>query len=113
MMRTKRTLRAPKAVHATAGALILALPTSAVAFGVDPADALTASPSAPTSAHAVADHTRVGYGRDVVVRGAAPAADAGEPVALEFEPAGAGLWRTVDLTRISRTGRFTLRTALE
>ena len=108
-MRTNRNLRAPKAAPLAAGALMLALPTSAVAFGVDPADAIPASSATPTPVRAAVDRTHVGYDRAVVVRGDAPSADAGRSVALQFEPAGGHVWRTLTVGRIGRQGQFALR----
>jgi rare lipoprotein A len=111
-MRTKRMMRAPGA-HVAAGALILALPATAFAFGEGPAD--TPNPAVPTSTDAIhADVTagRVAYGRDVVVEGRLPTTDAGRALALEFQAAGATTWRTVADTTAGRNGGFTFRAPL-
>jgi hypothetical protein len=102
-------LRAPGAIHAAAGALILALPASALAVGVSSSDASNATDAA-VPAHLNRHH--VGYGGGVDVRGALPAADAGRPLELQFEPSGATAWRTVDHTRVNATGRYRLHAAL-
>jgi len=102
-MRTTRQLRAPKAAHLAAGALILAVPATAVA--VSQADA-QATPSGSDSLHATLADTHVAYGREVTVRGTAPAADAGERVNLQFEAAGSSTWRPMGSTTIGDGGGF-------
>lgn len=51
---------------------------------------------------------RVAYGRDVTVRGEAPAAEAGQTVVLEFAPRGASAWSPVGASTIGPDGRFRL-----
>jgi hypothetical protein len=99
-------MRAPAV---TVGALILAMPASA--FALSEASKAAPSPSGPA---VQVDHFRgrVAYGKRLVVRGQAPAADAGQRLALEFEPAGSGSWRTLATSRADAAGHFTLRASM-
>jgi rare lipoprotein A len=110
-MRTMRKLRAPGAQMA-AGALILVLPTSAIALGDDAPDTPANGTGGSGSVHIDLAQARVAYGRDVIVRGHVPAADAGRRLALEFEAAGAHGWRTLAQGTATASGRFTLRARL-
>lgn len=51
---------------------------------------------------------RVAYGQDVIVRGDAPTADAGQTVVLEFARRGASAWSQVSSSTIGSDGRFRL-----
>jgi hypothetical protein len=99
-------MRAPRAATTAAGALILAVPGSAIALNATQADAQSAgaTPAASLSAELVRDH--VAYHHDVHVRGSAPVADAGRRVALQYRAAGARLWRSEATTTIGRAGHF-------
>ena len=105
-MRTKRKLSAPSAAQVAAGALILAVPASAVALGsgqAGAAQALTAS----VSRHKVA------YGGEVTISGTAPSNDAGRSVELQYLPAGGQNWRSLASTTVGSGDRFSFRTKLD
>src|SRR5581483_4235826 len=55
---------------------------------------------------------RIPYGHDVTVRGAAPSADAGHTVILEFARTGASGWRRLSSSTIAGDGSFRLTGAL-
>jgi rare lipoprotein A len=108
-MRTKRRMPAPALA---AGALILAMPATALAVGeTSRAGAQTPSSTDP-SLHVDPIRGHVAYGRRLMVRGTVPASDAGERVALEFQAAGRTTWRTLSTTRVGRHGGFTLEAAM-
>ena len=109
-MRTKLNLRAPKALHVAAGALILAVPGTAVALESGVAQALGAT-SGP-ALHTSVTRSTLGYGRYESVNGSAPRSDAGRPVELQFLPSGARTWRSVAHGTIRSTGRFGFRVRL-
>lgn len=98
-MRTRRTQR-PAAAYATAGALLLTLPATAVAAG---------AAAASTGLRAHVTRHRIGLGSTTVLRGDAPSGDVGDRVVLEYEPAGADTWRWLDSGRVERSGAFVLR----
>jgi rare lipoprotein A len=107
-MRSKRTLRAPRAVPATAGALILAVPGVAIAADSTQADA---HPGGPALTASLSQH-EVGYGRNVVVSGMAPGADAGQRLALEFKRAASRTWREVASATTGAAGGYRFRVSL-
>ncbi len=109
-MRTKFNLRAPRASHVAAGALILAVPGTAVALesGVAQALGATAGPALHTS---VSRHS-LRYGRYETVHGTAPKGDAGRPVELQFQPAGSHSWRSLASGKIHSDDRFGFRVRL-
>src|ERR1700757_4071390 len=76
------SIRRPSRLHGAAGALLLIAPGTAVALSTSAADAQgTAAPSHLS----VALHQHPSpFGRLIVVTGTAPAADAGDSVALEY-----------------------------
>ncbi len=104
-MRSKRMMRSSRPVRAAAGALMLTIPTSAVALAVGQADA-----QGEIQIDVNADH--VGFGKHVTVSGIAPAGTAGQPVLLEFARAGATRWQTLGSTTIGGDGRFRFVTPL-
>lgn len=102
-MRTTRTMRAPAL---GVGALILAMPASALALSD------TTRAQSPSSGSSVqVDHLRshIAYGRRVTVRGRVPQSDAGQSLALQFEPTGSTVWRTLTTARADAGGGFALR----
>ncbi|HZE05121.1 MAG TPA: septal ring lytic transglycosylase RlpA family protein [Solirubrobacteraceae bacterium] len=87
-----------------AGALLIAVPCSAAALAATQALAAPAQRAfriTPRSVH-------VRYGHKLIVRGAAPSADAGHTVVLEFARAGASAWRQVSSSTIAGDGSFRL-----
>jgi len=109
-MRTKRNRRAPRALQLAAGALTLAVPTTAVVLQATAAAAQGATPGPSLRAHVV--RRSVAFGSRVVVRGSAPASDAGRAVQLQFERAGSTQWHPVARGTIGSRGHFTLRASL-
>jgi hypothetical protein len=55
----------------------------------------------------------IAYGHDVVVRGAAPASDAGHSVVLEFAQRDANTWSSLASTTVDSTGAFRVASRLE
>jgi len=58
---------------------------------------------------------KIGYGRDVVVRGHAPSSSAGQQVSLEFaaaQPHGSSSWRKLASTTVGGSGHFRLAAPL-
>lgn len=98
-MRSRRTMRRSRPARVAAGALMLTIPTSAVALAVGQADAQGA-----IEISVRADH--VGFGQRVTVTGIGPSGTAGQSVLLEFARAGATSWQTLGSTRIGSDGRF-------
>jgi rare lipoprotein A len=109
-MRTKMNLRAPSRKQVVAGTLALAAPGAAVALVSGAAQALgaTGGPALQTS---VSRHS-VRYEHYVSVHGSAPTADAGQPVELQFEPAGTSAWRSLTQATVQSNGRFYFRVRL-
>ena len=109
MMR-RYVLRRARLVHAAVGATIIAVPASAAAL----AEAATSSPSggAAQPAKAKIRSRRIPFGRDVVVTGTAPAADAGQQVTLSYSQDGATAWRAVDTSPVGANGHFRLAAPL-
>ena len=95
-MRSMRVLRKSRKARVAAGALMLTVPSSAVALAVGQADAQSEVQIDVSSGH-------VGYGHHVTVNGTVPSGTPGEAVSLEFEHAGATRWQTVGSTRIGAT----------
>lgn len=91
------------------GALMIAIPASAAAIAAGQA---LASP-APNPPQIHPQSRQVQYGRDVVVRGAAPASDAGHTVVLQFARRGATGWSQLGSTTVGSTGAFKLTGRLE
>jgi rare lipoprotein A len=98
-MRSRRTMRRSRLVRMAAGALMLTIPTSAVALAVGQANAQGAIQINVSSDH-------VGFGQHVTVTGTAPSNSAGQSVLLEFARSGATSWQTLGSTRIGGDGRF-------
>jgi rare lipoprotein A len=98
-MRPMRTLRNSRPARVAAGALMLAVPSSAVALTVGQADAQSALQIDVSSSH-------VAYGGVVRVNGTAPASAAGQTVLLQFARSGATSWQSLSSTKVGGDGRF-------
>src|ERR1700678_2769569 len=98
------TMRCPRTLRMTVGALAIAVPASAVALTADQADAVNALQIKPA-----ADHLR--FGHALTVTGLVPRSDGGYRLALEFSAAGAP-WRTLSHTKVHSDGAFRLRAPL-
>jgi hypothetical protein len=87
--------------------LIIAVPLSAAALVAGQA---LAAPVRQEALRLTPRSVRVPYGRDLIVRGAAPAADAGHTVVLEFARAGQppSAWRQLSSATIAADGGFRL-----
>lgn len=109
-MRTKVNRRAPRALHAAAGALALAVPVGAVALesGVAQALGATTGPALHTS---VSRHS-LRYDSYLTVHGSAPSSDAGHRVQLQFLPAGHSAWRGLATTTVRSDDHFSFRLRL-
>ena len=107
-MRPDTAMRRWRRSRLGAGALMIAVPCSAAA--VVAGQALAAPAQEPV--RITPRSLRVLYGHDVIVRGAAPSADAGHTVVLEFAPAGQSTWRRVSSSTIAGDGGFRLAGAL-
>ena len=109
-MRPGLTLRRSRPLQAGAGALMLAIPASAVALAAGQADAQGA-----LLFHL--NRTKLGYNDNLVATGVAPASDAGQVLSLEYLPSGrhrpaVPRWTTIATSRVRRDGQFRLRGAL-
>ena len=91
------------------GALMIGIPASAAAIVAGQA---LASPV--PEPHQIQPQSRhIAYGHDVVVRGSAPASDAGHTVALEYAQHGATVWSQLGSTTVGTAGAFHLSAQLE
>ena len=90
-------------------ALMIGIPASAAAFGAGQALAAPAPATLQITPHS----ERVAYGRDLVVTGSEPAADAGHTLALQFASRGATAWTDVGATTVGTGGRFRLTAVLK
>lgn len=84
---------------------MLAVPATALALSGGPS--AQAGSSSPLEAHI--SSPRVGYHRDVVVTGRAPASAAGQTVTLQELPADSTQWRSVASSRVRSGGSFRLK----
>jgi len=98
-MRPRRTMRNTRSARAAAGALMLAVPASAVALTVGPA-------SAQDSLQIDVSNKHVSYDELVRVHGDAPADTAGHTVLLQYARPGATTWQSLSSTRIGDDGSF-------
>ena len=108
-MRPELAVHDSRRVRLGAGALMIAIPASAAALAAGQA---FASPS-PTAPQIRPQSRHIAYGHDVVIRGAAPASDAGHTVVLEFARRGAAVWSPLGSTTVAGTGTFRLAGRLE
>jgi hypothetical protein len=97
-MRPNLNVRKSRPVHATVGALMLAIPTSAVALSAGAADAQSAL-------QVTLDHQNINYGQSLTATGVAPRSDAGKKLLLELEPNG-GSWGVVGSAIVHSDGKF-------
>jgi rare lipoprotein A len=109
-MRRRMILRRRRVMRATVGAMILGVPASA-ALADAPSD-VQAGTAGDLNLEAHVKAHRVGFGRSVIVTGHAPASDAGQTVALDFEPAGSSTWQQLASSQIGSGGAFRLQAAL-
>jgi hypothetical protein len=103
-------------VELAIGALILAVPASAVAFTVAQADTPSTIPSglalivgqsaAPNGIPASVRPHRPTFDAKVTVTGKLAPSDAGETLQLQFAPAAGPNWRPLGATRVDGDGRF-------
>jgi rare lipoprotein A len=102
-MRPKRNLREVRRAHLVAGAMMLAIPASAVALTVGAADARSAIQISVVQRH-------IDYGQALTITGNASPANAGQKVVLEFARTGGGHWRAIDTARVGPHGHFAFKT---
>lgn len=96
-----------RSLLAGAGALMLAIPATAVALTAGRADTVSAAGSvSPQALQIVLKPRQIGYGRAVTVTGTAPVADSGQTLTLEFAPTGSWRWRVLATTRVRGNGHF-------
>jgi rare lipoprotein A len=92
-------MRNLRPTHAVAGALMLAIPTSAVALSAGAADAQSAIQITVNNRH-------LAFGQDLRVTGNASPAEAGRRVVLEFAPSGSKRWQRLSSTTAQYDGTF-------
>lgn len=111
-MKRRSPLRESRLVHVAVGATIFAVPASAAALAdTHEASAQSQAPTEPGSQspiEAALQSHRVPFGRDVVVTGRAPSADAGQTLVLQYAPASSSDWQQLASTAVSANGRFRL-----
>jgi hypothetical protein len=98
-------MRKMRPAYIAGGALMLAIPASAVALSAGAADAQSALQISLASRH-------IAYGQALRITGTASPANAGQKVVLEFARAGSTRWRVVDEARVGRYGHFTFATPI-
>src|SRR5260370_35983910 len=101
-MRRRLGMPRPRMIHAAVGTAMLAVPATALALSGGPS--AQAGSSSPLEAHI--SSSRVGYHRDVVVTGRAPARAAGQTVSLQELPADSPRWRSVASRPVRPGGVF-------
>jgi hypothetical protein len=93
---------------------MIGVPASAAALAAGQALASPAPPAPQPPAPQIHPQSRrVAYGHDVVVKGKAPAADAGHTFVLEFARRGATAWSRLGSTTVGGTRAFRLAGRLE
>jgi rare lipoprotein A len=108
-MRRRTILREPRLAHAAVGTLILAAPVAA-ALAASPSS--SAATAASSTLEAQVKARRVRYGQPIVVRGHAPASEAGQSATLTFAPTGSSDWQPVASSPIGPSGSFRLSALL-
>jgi hypothetical protein len=100
-------------VHAAVGASAIAIPATALADEATSAQAGHGQGANQGLAVRLSSR-RIDYGRDVVLKGRAPASDAGQIVALQYASGSAAsrTWRTLSTTHVRPGGRFKLSAPL-
>ncbi len=102
-----------RTVHLMIATTLLAVPASAYAFTTatgHPAHGIAGQPAAGRLELRLSPR-QVEFGRSVTITGMAPAADAGDTVALQTAPLGSSAWRRVADATIGPGGGFRFRTA--
>jgi hypothetical protein len=99
-------LRRARPVHAAAGALLLAVPSSAVALATG--QGAPAQPISPGIQSLRLGSTHVRYGRRLAVSGATSPSVAHQRIALELLSAAAPTWHTLTTGTVGTDGRFRL-----
>ena len=107
-MRPDIAMRRWRRARVGARALILAVPCSGATLAAGQAQAAPAQQPLHITPHSL----RIPYGQDLIVRGSAPAADAGHTVVLQFAPRGGSVWRQLGSATIAPDGGFRLTGAL-
>ena len=98
-MRSKRSLRNSRPAQLAAGAMVLVIPSSAVALAAGQADAQSAI-------SINLNETHIGYGKRLIVSGSAPSGQAGQAMFLQFAPSGSTVWRTLSSATVQSDGHF-------
>ena len=98
-MRSRQMLRRSRPAQLGVGALMLAIPASAVALNAGQADIQGAIPIT-LSPH------RLAFGHEVTVSGKLSPGEAGQSLQLQFAPATGVGWRSVAATRVRGDGSF-------
>jgi len=113
-MASSRLIRSARPVHAVAGALVLAVPSSAFAFASAGASgqATPAKPAISQIESLKLDSTHVAYGRKLTATGQTSSLAAGRKVELELSNANVPHsyhgWRVLATSTIAKSGRFSL-----
>jgi Lytic transglycolase len=110
-MRRRTILRKPRLVHAAVGSTILAAGPVSAALAAAPHGA-TPAPADSQTIQAAAQSRHIAYGHPVVVRGHAPASEAGQSVTLNFAPARSSSWQQIATSQIGSDGSFRLSAPL-
>jgi hypothetical protein len=112
-MATSRLIRSSRPVHAVAGALVLAVPSSALAL--TSAGASSATPPKPVVSPIESlkfSSNHVAYGRELTVTGTTSRLAAGRRVELELAnprvPHAYAGWRVLSRTKVGSAGQFRL-----
>lgn len=100
-MKRTRAWRGSPFAYAAAGASIFAIPASALG-------ATLVQGHSKSTLQAQAKRRSVAYGQELVFTGHAASSKAGQPVTLQFLPAGAAGWRQVASGTIGGSGSFRL-----
>ena len=90
------------------GALMLAVPCGAAVLAAGQALAAPADGSLRITSRSI----RIAYGNPVIVRGTAPASDAGHTIVLQFARRGQSAWSQLSSSTIDAGGAFRLTGAL-
>jgi rare lipoprotein A len=106
-MRPKRALRSARPLHVTAGAIMLALPGSAIAVAASPA----ALPPSALSIERSPAHAR--FNSKINVTGTGGPRTVGRTLELQLKPAGAAVWRRLAQTTAGVGGQFSFTVSLK
>lgn len=117
-MKRRRPRRESRLVQVAVGASMLAVPASAAALADTARDGSAQSSEtagqtgSPSPIEVKMRSRRVPFGRDVVLTGRAPSSDAGQQLALQYDPVGGAAWRQLSSTTIHANGTFRLAAPL-